>query len=110
MKIGRYSSHSPLNLENTRNSNLGDGDVKSFVAILGAKGNKPEMVKQEKAAQDMEGLLIKQMLTEMWQTIPREETSNERDLIEDLYLERMSEHLAGKFGIKEVILKELHQK
>lgn len=70
---------------------------------------------EEEAAQMFEGLLLKQMLTSMWKTVPEgglmsgsREEGMYRDMLNDAYSEDLS---SGQgIGIKELILEEFKRR
>jgi Rod binding domain-containing protein len=66
----------------------------------------------EDAAQDFEALLLKQMLSEMWQTIPKEgvlEGGRAEEMYYDMFHESVADSIAenGGIGIKEELLEDM---
>ena len=66
----------------------------------------------EEAAQDFEGLLLKQMLSEMWQTIPKEgvlEGGRAEEMYYDMFHESVADSIAknGGIGIKDELLEDM---
>jgi flagellar protein FlgJ len=66
----------------------------------------------EQAAQDFEALLLKQMLSEMWQTVPKEgmlEGGRAEEMYYDMFHENIANSIAegGGIGIKEELLEDM---
>lgn len=68
-----------------------------------------------KAATEFEGLLLKQMLSSMWNTVPSDSLlggSQEEKMYRDFYTDAVAKDISEKqsLGIKDVILRELTKK
>jgi Rod binding domain-containing protein len=66
----------------------------------------------EDAAKDFESLLLKQMLSEMWQTIPKEgilEGGRAEEMYYDMFHESVADSIAenGGIGIKKELLEDM---
>jgi len=66
----------------------------------------------EQAAQDFEALLLNQMLSEMWQTVPKEgvlEGGRAEKMYYDMFHENVANSIAesGGIGIKEELLEDM---
>lgn len=76
---------------------------------------KPESTPEEikKAGTQFEALLLKQMLSAMWETVPTSgiSGSNEEAMYRDMLNEAMAEDIAEKqsIGIKDVIIKDINK-
>ncbi len=80
---------------------------------LNAKATE-SMDEKEKAAQDFEALLLKQMLQSMWATVPQDgllSGSQEEQYYRDFLSDAISKNIAEtqSIGIKEVILKDMNK-
>lgn len=80
-------------------------------AQAAAKGGKDEEA-IKKAAVDFESMLLKQMLGEMWKSVPNNTlygNSNEAEVYRDMYTDAIAKDIAEKqsIGIKDVVMKEL---
>jgi flagellar protein FlgJ len=80
------------------------------------KVQKPKPLSQdpEKAAEQFESMLVKQMMDSMWSTVPKDgllSGSNEESMYRDMLNEALSSSIAqGRgMGIKEVILKDINK-
>ncbi len=75
---------------------------------------KPLTQDPEKAAEQFESMLVKQMMDSMWSTVPKEgllSGSNEESMYRDMLNEAIANSIAqGKgIGVKDVILKDIRR-
>lgn len=90
-------------------------ELKQLHTKLQNKASPEAQSEQEQAAEMFEGLLIKEMLKSMWNTVPEgsmltgsREESLYRDMLNDAYAEDLS---SGQgIGIKRLILEEFERK
>ena len=74
----------------------------------------PDTQNPEKAAQQFESMLLKQMIDSMWSTVPKEgmlSGSNEEGMYRDMLNEALASSISeGKgIGIKDVILRDINK-
>lgn len=86
------------------------GQAEIDLAASAAKqASNPEEIK--KAAQQFEAMLLQQMLTAMWQTVPKSEISGSKEeaLYRDMFNQAIAEEIAEKqsIGITDVIAKDI---
>ena len=66
----------------------------------------------EAAATQFEGMLVQQMLKEMWATVPKSgllSGSHEEEVYQEMFQESLSEHISKKqsIGVKDVIIRDI---
>jgi Rod binding domain-containing protein len=86
--------------------------VEPIVGKVGGARSGQGVKTAEDAAQDFEALLLKQMLSEMWQTIPKEgvlEGGRAEEMYYDMFHENVADSIAksGGIGIKEELLEDM---
>ena len=78
----------------------------------GAKGTAQHDQEIEKAATQFEGLLVQEMIKEMWATVPKGgllSGSSEEDTYQEMYRQALAQSIAENqsIGVKDVIIRDI---
>ena len=78
----------------------------------GAKGAAQHEQEIEKAATQFEGLLVQEMIKEMWATVPKDgllSGSSEEDTYQEMYRQALAQSIAEgqSIGVKDVIIRDI---
>ena len=82
-------------------------------AKSGAGKSDPKHDKEvESAATQFEGMLVQQMLKEMWATVPKDgllSGSSEEAMYQDMFQQSLAEHISKtqSIGVKDVIIRDI---